>query len=98
MTWAGPRPTLRSVLNPPSRPNSSALECRATVGSSHSKRPRGSRIMRNGVLALLMLVGAATASRAEAWAEKMFKDAPAHNFRTVPHGAQLFHSFTLTNI
>ncbi len=54
--------------------------------------------MRNGVLALLLLIVAATASRAEAWAEKMFKDSPAHNFGTVPYGAQLFHRFTVTNI
>jgi hypothetical protein len=54
--------------------------------------------MRNGVLAVLVVVVGATASRAEAWAEKMFKDAPAHNFGTVPHGAQLYHRFTVTNI
>jgi hypothetical protein len=54
--------------------------------------------MRNGVLALLVLFVVAAASRAEAWAEKMFKDAPAHNFGTVPYGAQLFHRFTVTNI
>jgi hypothetical protein len=54
--------------------------------------------MRNGVLALLVLIVAATASRAEAWAEKMFKDGAAHNFGTVPLGAQLYHRLTVTNI
>jgi hypothetical protein len=54
--------------------------------------------MRNGVLALLVVILAATASRGEAWAEKMFKDGAAHNFGTVPRGAQLYHRFTVANI
>ncbi|HEY1861261.1 MAG TPA: DUF1573 domain-containing protein [Gemmataceae bacterium] len=54
--------------------------------------------MRNGVLALLVVVVCASAASAEAWAEKMFKDGPAHNFGSVPHGSQLFHRFTVTNV
>jgi hypothetical protein len=54
--------------------------------------------MRNGVLALLVAAVCASAASAEAWADKMFKDGPAHNFGSVPRGSQLFHRFTVTNV
>jgi hypothetical protein len=54
--------------------------------------------MRNGVLALLVLALGASSAPAEAWAEKMFKDGPAHDFGSVPNGSQLFHRFLVTNV
>src|SRR5260370_14256056 len=57
--------------------------------------------MRNGLLALIVTMTFATAAPAQqqAWAEKMFKDGIlVHDFGPVPHGAQLFHRFTITNI
>jgi hypothetical protein len=54
--------------------------------------------MRNAVLALVTLVLGAAASPAQNWADKMFKDGTSHDFGMVPHGAQLFHRFTMTNI
>ncbi len=56
---------------------------------------------RKVLLALLVAFGAATASPAQTnqnWAEKMFPDGVAHDFGVVPHGAQLFHRFNITNI
>jgi hypothetical protein len=49
---------------------------------------------------VVLLVGASTAApaRGQAWAEKMFKDGITHDFGSVPHGAQLFHRFAITNI
>lgn len=35
---------------------------------------------------------------AQGWAEKMFREGLAHNFGTVPRGAQLVHKFPVTNI
>jgi Protein of unknown function (DUF1573) len=54
--------------------------------------------MRKAVLALVALVlGSATVS-AQSWADKMFKEGTAHDFGSVPRGAQLFHRFPMTNI
>ena len=54
--------------------------------------------MRNSILALAALLAAATAAPAQGWAEKMFKGHTAHDFGSVPRGAQLSHQFTITNI
>jgi hypothetical protein len=54
--------------------------------------------MRKWNLALLVLLLATAAAPAQGWAEKMFKDGLKHDFGTVPRGAQLKHSFTVTNI
>lgn len=54
--------------------------------------------MRTAILSVALFIAAGTAARAQGWAEKMFKDGTAHDFGTVPHGAQLFHRFTITNI
>jgi hypothetical protein len=54
--------------------------------------------MRNGILALFVLILATAMSPAQGWAEKMFKGAVSHDFGTVPRGAQLVHRFTITNI
>jgi Protein of unknown function (DUF1573) len=56
---------------------------------------------RKALLALIVAFAAATASPAQKdqnWAEKMFPDGIAHDFGVVPHGAQLFHRFNITNI
>jgi hypothetical protein len=54
--------------------------------------------MRNGILALLVLGLTTATAPAQAWAEKMFKGTLTHDFGTQPHGAQLVHKFTITNI
>ncbi len=55
--------------------------------------------MRTGLLALTLLTACASAAPAQGWAEKMFKDGIlVHDFGIAPHGAQLFHRFTVTNI
>jgi len=67
--------------------------------------------MRNALLTLAALTLGAAAAPAQApltvptpapaptsWADKMFKDGTAHDFGSVPRGAQLFHRFTMTNI
>jgi len=54
--------------------------------------------MRNAILALATLALGTTAAPAQGWAEKMFKDGLAHDFGSVPRGAQLFHRFVITNI
>src|SRR5262245_42382565 len=54
--------------------------------------------MRKWYLVLLILVLGTTAAPAQGWAEKMFKGGVKHDFGTVPRGAQLKHSFTITNI
>ena len=55
--------------------------------------------MRTGLLALTLMATCASAAPAQGWAEKMFKDGIlVHDFGTVPHGAQLYHRFTVTNI
>src|SRR5436305_1628825 len=53
---------------------------------------------RKALLALVVAAAAATAAPAQNWAEKMFPDGIEHDFGVVPHGAQLFHQFTLTNL
>jgi Protein of unknown function (DUF1573) len=56
--------------------------------------------MRNAILAALIL-GLATPSapaQNKQWAEKMFSGGLTHDFGTHPHGAQLVHRFTITNI
>ncbi len=54
--------------------------------------------MRTVILALLTLLAGTTAAPAQGWAQKMFKEGTSHDFGVVPHGAQLFHRFTITNI
>jgi hypothetical protein len=55
--------------------------------------------MRNAILTLCVLaIATSTASAQQAWAEKMFKGELTHDFGTVPHGAQMLHRFTITNI
>ncbi len=53
---------------------------------------------RKALLALIVVAAAATASPAQNWAEKMFPDGITHDFGVVPHGAQLFHQFNISNI
>lgn len=50
------------------------------------------------LIAALVVVGSTASAPAQMWAEKMFKDGVAHDFGSVPRGAQLFHRFTITNI
>jgi len=54
--------------------------------------------MRQAVLALLAVLAGAPAAPAQGWASKLFKNGTAHDFGTVPRGAQLFHRFPITNI
>jgi hypothetical protein len=61
--------------------------------------------MRMAFLTLTAFAALAPAmASAQAWAEKMFKDADAkdnplvHDFGSVPRGSQLFHRFKITNI
>jgi hypothetical protein len=55
--------------------------------------------MRKGILALILTATCAGAAPGQGWAEKMFKDGNlVHDFNTVPHGAQLFYRFNITNI
>lgn len=56
--------------------------------------------MRKAVLALMLscLVAAPAAAQSGAWANKLFNNETSHDFGVVPRGAQLKHSFKLTNI
>jgi len=54
--------------------------------------------MRTVIPTLLILAVTAAPAAAQGWAEKMFADGLTHDFGTVPHGAQLYHRFTITNI
>jgi hypothetical protein len=61
--------------------------------------------MKNGLIALILMAAFSSAALAQPpaaesrWAEKMFKDGIlVHDFGTVPHGASLYHRFTITNI
>jgi hypothetical protein len=55
--------------------------------------------MKNLVLVVLGLIWTTTAALGQSsWAEKMFKDGIAKDFGSVPHGAQLYHRFKLTNV
>jgi hypothetical protein len=54
--------------------------------------------MRNSLLALLLFGLTAATAPAQQWAEKMFAGNLTHDFGTHPHGAQLIHKFTITNI
>jgi len=55
--------------------------------------------MRNAILAGFVLALAAPTVMAQGgWAEKMFKDGTSHDFGSVPHGAQMFYQFKVTNI
>jgi hypothetical protein len=54
--------------------------------------------MRIALFALAAVVVGATPVAAQPWADKMFQDGTSHDFGSVPHGAQLFHRFTITNI
>jgi hypothetical protein len=55
--------------------------------------------MRKAILTLAVLMLGATAAPAQqGWAAKMFSEGVTHDFGSVPHGAQLFHRFTVNNI
>jgi hypothetical protein len=54
--------------------------------------------MRKAFLTLFILVATAAAAPGQGWAEKMFPDGLAHDFGSVPYGAQLLHKFKITNI
>jgi hypothetical protein len=54
--------------------------------------------MRSAILTLCLLALTSSSVAAQGWADKMFKDGSTHDFGTVPHGAQLLHRFTITNI
>jgi len=54
--------------------------------------------MRNVIAAVLVLAAAAPTATAQGWAEKMFKEGLTKDFGVVPHGAQLFYRFPITNI
>jgi hypothetical protein len=48
---------------------------------------------------LLAAIGTASApAQSPSWADKMFKDGLTKDFGNQPHGAQLTHTFTITNI
>jgi hypothetical protein len=55
---------------------------------------------RNALLATIALMLATTAATAQSddWANKLFKEGAAHDFGTVPHGAELYYRFPITNI
>src|SRR5712671_1901893 len=53
---------------------------------------------RKVLLAFLVTAAAATAAPAQNWAEKMFTEGVNQDFGVAPHGAQLFHRFTIKNI
>src|SRR5262249_41595302 len=79
--------------------------CLATDGRISPRNPETPRHpdredgpMRQALFALLALAVVAPASRAQGWANKLFKNQTTHDFGTVPHGAQLLHRFTITNI
>lgn len=56
--------------------------------------------MRSAIVALLLLAGPSRAALPPntAWADKLFKGITAHDFGSVPRGAQLSHRFYFTNI
>ena len=55
--------------------------------------------MRTAVFALVALILAADHAAAQpAWANKLFGNSSSHDFGTVARGAQLKHTFTITNI
>lgn len=54
--------------------------------------------MRKAIVAVFVLAVLTSMAPAQGWAEKAFKDGVSHDFGVVPHGAQLFHRFTFTNI
>ncbi len=56
--------------------------------------------MRNALLALVALTlgAAACPAQTQNWADKMFKEGTTHDFGNVPHGAQLYYRFPMTNI
>lgn len=54
--------------------------------------------MRQALFAMLALTLTASAAPAQGWANKLFPSGTAHDFGTVPRGAQLLHRFTVTNI
>src|SRR5215218_8047475 len=63
--------------------------------------------LRNGVamrtvvlacLALFLFGSAGSAQPSGAWADKLFSNELTHDFGVVPRGAQLKHSFKITNI
>jgi Protein of unknown function (DUF1573) len=56
--------------------------------------------MRKVGLALLVtvLLPQAAAAQGPAWADKLFGGETSHDFKVVPHGAQLKHTFKMTNI
>lgn len=57
-------------------------------------------MLRNALLATiaLALVTSAATAQSDDWANKLFKDGASHDFGTVPHGAELYYRFPITNI
>ena len=49
-------------------------------------------------LAAILLLAQTAAAQSTAWADKLFGGVTAHDFGVVPRGAQLKHSFKITNI
>ena len=54
--------------------------------------------MRTKLLALIVVAMSMTTAHGQGWAEKMFKDGLTHDFGTQPHGAQLLHRFTISEL
>src|SRR5262245_3041462 len=50
------------------------------------------------VLTVLTAAPAPAYAQSGAWADKMFKGVTAHDFGSVPRGAQLHHRFAMSNI
>jgi hypothetical protein len=50
------------------------------------------------VLVALLLVNGTASAQSSAWADKMFQGNTVHDFGSVPHGAQLFYRFPITNV
>src|SRR5436190_23373331 len=90
------------------KPPSPLLPRRLESRWSRQGAVRGSlkrtEMMRNAVLAVIILVLGTTTAGAQNWAEKLFtkngagEPEIAHDFKTVAHGAQLVHRFSITNI
>lgn len=50
------------------------------------------------IVLLAAVVTASVPAQSQSWADKMFKDGLSKDFGSQPHGAQLTHTFTISNI